>query len=85
MPHWRRDGRELFYQSADHHLMAVAITPGKDLHPSSPVVLFPMGNASDEAGYEVSPDGQRFLVGSAVPGSGDAEVIVNWMARLAKK
>ena len=84
-PHWRRDGKELFYLSADGHLMAVSVTPGKELGPSAPVALFLAGQGSAEgAGYEVSPDGQRFLVASPVPGSEDAAVMVNWTARLSK-
>ncbi|HEU5179432.1 MAG TPA: protein kinase [Candidatus Polarisedimenticolia bacterium] len=84
-PRWRRDGKELFYLSADGHLMAVSVTPGKELTPAAPLALFLVGQGSAEGpGYEVSRDGERFLVGSPVPGSQDAAVMVNWMGRLRK-
>jgi hypothetical protein len=82
LPHWRRDGKELFYLNADNHLMAVSLTLGETLHPAAPVALFSLGVGDV---YDVSPDGQRFLVASAVPGSEDAAVMVNWTARLAKR
>ncbi|MEK7408484.1 MAG: hypothetical protein AAB225_25715 [Acidobacteriota bacterium] len=65
-PRWRGDGRELFYISGDHALMAapIALQQGKP-HPGKPVRLF--GGTDSHSGirvwkYEPSPDGQRFLV-----------------------
>ena len=64
-PRWRRDERELFYVEGTR-LMAVPIDPGPALSFGTPRALF------DEAGlawskvdlrrYDVTPDGQRFLV-----------------------
>ena len=40
-PEWRRDGRELFYLSADRKLMAVPIaSDGPAIEPGTPVALF---------------------------------------------
>jgi len=64
-PRWRRDGKELFYVSADSKMMAV------DVNGSGPA--FSVGSLSPLFGvrirdqflgipYDVSADGQRFLV-----------------------
>ena len=79
-PRWRRDGKELFYLSADNHLTAVTLTLGDSLQPASPVALFLLQTGSV---YD-SPDGQRFLVSSAAHESAGTTVMVNWTARLAK-
>jgi hypothetical protein len=85
---WGADGRELFYVSPDNKLMAVSLKLGADsLEPSAPRELFPL--PAMEMGwspYEVSPDGQRFLV-RAAPGRAGAPltVIVNWPALLKKE
>ena len=61
-PHWRADGRELFYLDAAGTMTAVPI----DLTASSPVglpkTLFPAGVVSANNMYAVTKDGQRFLV-----------------------
>jgi Tol biopolymer transport system component len=85
-PHWRGDGRELFYLDATGTMTAVPI----DLTHSSPAgvtrPLFPVGVVSANNMYAVSRDGQRFLVNrpqndaTAVP----LTVMVNWAATLHK-
>lgn len=65
-PRWRRDGRELFYL-AGPRMMAVPIRPvGSGLTIGSPVVLFEepalTWNGADAYRYDVSADGQRFVV-----------------------
>ena len=40
LPSWRRDGRELFYVSADQKLMAVPITLGATVEAGVPQELF---------------------------------------------
>ncbi len=63
-PKWRRDGRELFYLSADSRVMSVAIkSEAPTLEVGLPVALFE--TASFRPGYDdyaVAGDGQRFLV-----------------------
>jgi Tol biopolymer transport system component/DNA-binding winged helix-turn-helix (wHTH) protein len=84
-PHWRRDGRELFYLSLDRTLMSVNMTLG-----SAPPAIErarPLFRAAipDSPGvfvnyYAVSADGQRFLI-CAVDRTGKEEretVLVNW-------
>lgn len=58
-PRWRRDGRELFFASPDGNLLAVDAEARQRFQSGTPRMLFPMPQGQD---YEVSPDGQRFLV-----------------------
>ncbi len=87
-PQWRQDGRELFYLSADHTLMAVPVTGGDDLGIGRPVPLFRFelsGSIKDyRQHYAASQDGQRFLVDAVeAPGLTNMTVVVNWQSLLA--
>jgi serine/threonine-protein kinase len=75
-PVWRRDGRELYYlenASADGPLkirvMAVPITTAPTFSAGTPRVLFegPFRIDGPFRGYDVTPDGQRFLMVQEVP------------------
>jgi DNA-binding winged helix-turn-helix (wHTH) protein/Tol biopolymer transport system component len=84
-PQWRRDGRELFYISPDHMMMAVAVVSGGSLHVGRPQALFRapiIGSLSDFLNYyTVTADGQRFLVDSVATENASPEpitVLVNW-------
>jgi Tol biopolymer transport system component len=86
VPHWRRDGRELYYLSADNRLMAVPITIGVGVQIGTPQELFM--NASMTS-YVPSRDGQRFLVnlpagGESASGAEPITVVTNWQAGRAK-
>jgi len=61
-PRWRRDGKELFYRSADNKMMAVPVRLDPTFQAGSPAALFSVRPGSD---YDVSADGQRFLVQSS--------------------
>jgi dipeptidyl aminopeptidase/acylaminoacyl peptidase len=73
-PVWSRNGRELFYQTADDsHIASVPITPGatfafgraQDIVDVRRFVMrIPSPGSAGDSGrsYDVSPDGQRFLV-----------------------
>jgi serine/threonine protein kinase/Tol biopolymer transport system component len=92
-PRWRRDGKELFYIAADGKLMAVDVKTLPTFQADSPRSLFdPLvfggGNSTQVVGYDVTPDGRRFLVNS-VPQSGSSApepitVVLNWAAGLPK-
>jgi eukaryotic-like serine/threonine-protein kinase len=91
MPVWSRDGRELFYAARNGMLMSVALRPvGGRLVAGEPQPLFPLQfDLSGELPwhlqpYDVSPDGQRFLVIRRAPGvEPDGVVVVtNWTAAL---
>jgi eukaryotic-like serine/threonine-protein kinase len=85
-PHWRADGRELYYRSPDSRLMAVPIDKGPSFAAGTPQPLFQARFAPIDARslYRPSPDGQRFLV--VAPRMGDvnppAVVVLNWASAL---
>jgi hypothetical protein len=90
-PHWRRDGKELFYLSLDRKLMVVPIlSTGATFESGVPRVLFevhtPYPTPGYRVNYDVSADGQRFLVKTAVGAgsSASATVVLNWSAALKK-
>lgn len=86
-PRWRRDGKELFFISADRKLMAVEIKPGKDFDAGVPRPLFDLrvsGLVDVRSHYAVTADGQRFLVNTVdeVAASSAITVVLNWTAGL---
>ncbi len=88
-PHWRRDGRELFYIAPDGRLMAVPMAPGKEPDPLPAHVLFDarLGVLPyDLAEYDITPDGQRFLVNQTVgpPAPEAVNLLFDWTARLPR-
>jgi Tol biopolymer transport system component len=90
VPNWSRDGKELFYVASDGQLMSVAVKAnGTALEFSPPKALFKtrmMADANVFHEFDVSPDGQHFLVGTLI-GESTApppSVILNWTAALKK-
>jgi Tol biopolymer transport system component len=90
-PEWRRDGKELFYISADGKLTEVPVTTdGPTFSAGTPHVLFdveiPEPNPPYPTDYAVTADGQRFLVNTVVDQSTRPAltVILNWTAALKK-
>ena len=90
-PRWRRDGKELFYLSAEAKMMAVAVTTGSTFEAGSPVTLFQTHlrqpiSQMDLVSYDVSGDGQRFLVNTKVdePNAAPLSVILNWASEMEK-
>jgi Tol biopolymer transport system component len=82
-PHWRADGKELFYLTPDRKLMAVDVNPQQTFEVGAPKLLFQTTVARYEAPnrYAVSRDGQRFLINSAVKEvSHNMTVVLNWTA-----
>jgi Tol biopolymer transport system component len=89
-PHWRGDGRELYYLSPDRKIMAVTVTPGTPPHFSLPHELFQTAASTNglvRNRYDVSRDGQRFLVvSSGTEGKvGPTTVVLDWLGRLEKR
>jgi Tol biopolymer transport system component len=80
---WRRDGRELFYQSVDRKLMAVPVQTGSDVRAGKPEVLF----EKVSGGWDAHPDGQRFLVlrRSGAQPTEPLQVVLNWTATLPNR
>ena len=92
-PRWSADGRELFYLRAPHgpfraEMMAVSVrTAGETFEFDAAVSLFKvqmLPNQSVARDYDVSRDGQRFLVGTAThdPAKASVTILLNWTAAL---
>ena len=90
-PRWRQDGREIFYLTLppDATLMAAAVTARDtafDVGMVEPLfAVRPPGTGGSF--YDVSPDGQRFLVNMApevTTAPTPITVVVNWTAGLKK-
>jgi Tol biopolymer transport system component len=92
-PRWGRDGKELFYISADHALMAAEVQAAKELRLGPPRPVFQLSDewyvtgaqfSTDAPAYDVSSDGQTFYF--AVPDRRmpmlSASLVLNWSAGL---
>ena len=82
-PRWRRDGKELFFLSADNKIMVVPVRLGPTFQAGSPAALF---SVRPDSAYDASADGQRFLVNSP---SGEEvsppmTLLTDWTALLKK-
>ena len=82
-PIWRADGREIVYTTLDGTLMSVsAETTDGVLRTGAPRALFRIG---ETASFDLTADGQRFLVNRAITESDPpVTVIVNWTKLLAQ-
>jgi serine/threonine protein kinase len=89
-PRWRRDGKELFYISADQKLMSVPVKSGAGFEAGTPQPLFELDpvfpSLLGRYSYEPTADGQRFLVLEIVGGSAapPINVEINWQSGLEK-
>jgi Tol biopolymer transport system component/DNA-binding winged helix-turn-helix (wHTH) protein len=94
-PRWRRDGKELFYVSADQKLMAVEVKSSASFEPGAPKVLFDLrsvrrlGSNYDVVffgDYNVTADGQRFLLRTSPHEAAPTQisVVLNWTADVKK-
>jgi hypothetical protein len=85
-PHWRRDGRELFYLAPDGGVMAVPITSTPELKLGVARRLFSLAVVSGSTTqlYDVAPDGNRFLVTEVIREEtySPITVVTNWIASL---
>jgi Tol biopolymer transport system component len=63
-PRWREDSKELYYLSLDGKMMAVGIKGGTKIERDAPRILFDTGLDVRplEDQYDVTHDGQRFLI-----------------------
>jgi Tol biopolymer transport system component len=89
-PRWRSDGRELFFLRADRMMMAAPVSPGPTFKSADPTPLFqtrvPILANPYRSHYDVSADGERFLVNTA-PASVRApaiHVVLDWRALLPR-
>jgi Tol biopolymer transport system component len=106
-PKWRSDGKELYFLALDGQFMAVPVKADNSLEFDAPSPLFqtqhvPLPPSTISVPprdfdrlYDVTPDGQRFLMITPVPSSGVGSVkatdsapitvIVNWTSALNRQ
>jgi eukaryotic-like serine/threonine-protein kinase len=85
LPRWRRDGKELFYVAGDGNLMSVAIPSPGLMHVGPPKPLFAVNlrHAGGNQLYDVTGDGQRFLLIERASGQfSTIEMVLNWPSLL---
>jgi serine/threonine-protein kinase len=89
-PVWSRTGRELFYRNGDK-MMAAPIVTDPSFSVGKPEMLFEAPYASVAVrvpNYDVSPDGQRFLmikVSEPTTPPTRINVVVNWIEELKRR
>jgi len=76
-PRWRRDGRELLYRTREA-VMGVAVMTGTTFTAGPPQEVL---RGTYETAFDVSPDGQRFLMirSGTTTNSAQLHVVLNWM------
>jgi Tol biopolymer transport system component len=90
MPRWRADGRELFFVAPDNKLMAVPVKTGDVFEAGAAMPLFEtrIRTAPAWPQYDVSSDGQRFLINTMTETAAEQEpitLVLNWTADLKKR
>ncbi|HEV2116196.1 MAG TPA: hypothetical protein VGR48_09250, partial [Terriglobales bacterium] len=87
-PTWRKDGKELFFQTPDQQMMAVDVREnGASLQLGTPHALFKATTVSAPEGpYAVSADGKKFIMNTVTTqgGSEPLTLVTNWTADLRK-
>jgi len=89
-PRWRKDGKEIFFVDGSGNLNAVPVIIGKSLELGDPNVLFPISlrdpgaSGIPYADYDVSQDGQRFIIAAAKDNPRSINIILNWPAALGR-
>ena len=86
-PVWAANGRELFYRNGGRLLAATVVTEGA-FQASEPKVVFEgnfesdRGSGAANANYDVTRDGQRFVMIQAPTASANIVVALNWFEEL---
>ena len=88
-PVWARNGKELFYRNGDKQ-MVVDITASSTFTAGTPRLLFSgafLTQGGPGPNYDVSTDGQRFLMVQAAGSQATRQinVVLNWTEELKKK
>jgi Tol biopolymer transport system component len=88
-PVWSPDGTELFYRSGNR-MMVVSVETEPTFRAGRPEVLFEGSYVTTRfvtgySYYDISPDGQRFLMIKAVEGNtAQINVVLNWFEELKR-
>jgi len=86
-PAWNRNGRELFYREGDK-MMSVEINTQSGFSAGTPKPLFEghyQTLTASTPNYDISADGQRFLMLQAAEQSAQINVVLNWFEELKQK
>ena len=96
-PRWRRDGKELYYLSADSKLMSVEVNGTTSAFQAAvPRALFPvllktgasrldLNPTNEQIGYDSAPDGKWFVLNSPpVESPPPITLITNWTPEAAR-
>jgi Tol biopolymer transport system component len=85
-PRWRRDGKEIFYLSQANQIMAAEVEEkGNSMIVRAARALFrctPVPSLPSSAPYDVSPDGQKFVINILSDDTQRLILLVNWTAKL---
>jgi serine/threonine-protein kinase len=87
-PVWARRGGELFFRNGTQ-MMVVAVTTQPRFAAATPTALFsqPFALVAGRVNYDVSPDGQRFIVvgpSESEQPAGQLNVVLNWFEELKR-
>jgi eukaryotic-like serine/threonine-protein kinase len=85
-PVWRGDSKEIFYSSISNDFYSATVAAnGTDIQVGVPQLLFHEGLIGNGFPYDVSADGQHFLVDQAEEAAAaPLYLMVNWTAALKK-
>jgi Tol biopolymer transport system component len=83
---WSRNGKELFYRRGNQ-MLAVQVSTSPQFTLSAPRLLFEqrytVGSVTF-ANYDVTPDGEHFVMVKEESGAGRLNVVLNWSAELKR-
>ncbi|KAA3632832.1 MAG: hypothetical protein DWP97_10305 [Calditrichaeota bacterium] len=79
-PRWSADGKELFYHNFDRQIVSIPVETEGTFKAGNPVILFNT-TLQSRLGYQIGPydvsnDGQRFLLNSSLSGTSTRRMIV---------
>jgi eukaryotic-like serine/threonine-protein kinase len=89
-PKWRSDGKELYYLAPDGKIMATPVTTGANFDAGTPVALFQANPrelvaTSEQSSYDVSKDGEKFLINTQLKTAmTPMSIVMNWAAKVGK-
>ena len=84
---WNPNGKEIFYRNGDK-MMSVDLTNTPEVKLSAPRVLFEQryafGAGITMANYDVTRDGQRFIMVKDESGAARLNIVLNWLSELTR-